>query len=207
MANLTSPIWRGSYPQSAGEYYSSGSYHGSWDVAMPSGTELLAPFRVKVLDANTGVANVPGGSGSPSNWITLGWEDDKRGKVSLYLQHLKDAKAGLVGEWIPGGQLVGHSGNSGNSSGPHLHLTFQKGYRYEWDRYAYLDHNDAIYPPSKAWEDEDMPLTDDDVERIAKKVWNMAIPESSDQKADEKPAKVYLRQAWARAGKAAEQEK
>lgn len=52
---------------------------------------------------------------------------------------------------------------------------------------------------------DDVPLTDDEIERIARKVWAFQIPEEGDSK-EEKPAKVYLRQTWNRAGRAAQQE-
>lgn len=171
---MKSPAWAGDWPISAGEVYSSGSYHGSWDVAMPSGTALFAPVAGQVLDRVTGVPNVPGGSGSPSNWATFGFTRADGSKVSLYFQHCERIAA-KVGAHLQPGDLIGYSGNSGNSSGPHLHLTYQPGWRYEWDRYAYLDNRSGIYPPSKAWEDVTMPLSDKDVDRIAKAVWDRKL--------------------------------
>lgn len=52
---------------------------------------------------------------------------------------------------------------------------------------------------------DDVPLTDDEIERIAKRVWNFAIAEGPDSK-QEQAAKAYLRETWRRAGRAAEQE-
>jgi murein DD-endopeptidase MepM/ murein hydrolase activator NlpD len=199
---VKSPAWKGDWPQSAGEYYSSGSYHGSWDIAMPSGTPIYAPVKGKVLDAVTGVPNVPGGSGSPSNWVTLGfsWYDGR--KVSLYFQHLKSAKTGLKGQWVEPGTLLGYSGNSGNSSGPHLHLTLQPGWRYAWDRYAYLDSHAGIYPPSRAWDPNwkdqpTMPLSNADADKIAKAVWERKI-DTKDASGNpiKKPAKWLLQNVW-----------
>jgi murein DD-endopeptidase MepM/ murein hydrolase activator NlpD len=171
---VKSPAWAGDHWQSAGEYYSSGTYHGSWDIAMPSGTKLFAPVACKVLDRVTGVPNVPGGSGSPSNWVTLGFQRLDGSKVSLYFQHCKSIVV-KPGQKLQPGDLIGYSGNSGNSSGPHLHLTFQNGWRYAWDRYAYLDNNSGIYPPSKSWEMVTLPLSNDDAKKVAKAVWDHKI--------------------------------
>jgi murein DD-endopeptidase MepM/ murein hydrolase activator NlpD len=171
---------------------------------MPSGTEVYAPVAGKVLDAVTGVPNVPGGSGSPSNWVTFGFMDKDGRKVSLYFQHLKDARTGLVGQWVQPGTLLGHSGNSGNSSGPHLHLTFQTGWRYEWDRYAYLDGSGAIYPPSKAWDTSwkgqpTMPLSDEDARKVAKAVWALKVDtKDASGKPLKKPASWLLQNGWMR---------
>jgi murein DD-endopeptidase MepM/ murein hydrolase activator NlpD len=172
---------------------------------MPSGTPIFAPVAGKVLDAVDGVPNVPGGSGSPSNWVTLGFHDVDGRELSLYFQHLSSARAGLVGQWVQPGDKLGESGTSGNSTGPHLHLTLQKGWRHEWDRYTYLDNDDALYPPSKCWDPQwkgspTMPLSDKDVSRIAAEVWSRKIDtEGTDGKPTSKPAQWLLQNVWQRA--------
>ena len=111
--------------------YSSGTPHGAIDVgACPIGTEVRAPFDGVVVDLEDGVPNNgPGArifSGKPSNWILLlvkmptnyGTVQD----ATLFFQHLSPGLAVKRGQRVKRGQLLGRTGNSGNSTGPHLHL-------------------------------------------------------------------------------------
>jgi murein DD-endopeptidase MepM/ murein hydrolase activator NlpD len=138
---------------SAGEYYSSGAYHGAFDIACPTGTVIHAAMPGRVIGCNRGVPkNQTGGSGSPSNWVliyTAPFPGFPHG-VTTYYQHLWHlAPIVKVGAHIPVGEKIATSDNTGNSSGPHLHLHVMKG---KQDRYAlYADHSLAVYPPSKAW--------------------------------------------------------
>ena len=179
---MKSPAWDGDWSQSAGEYYSSGTYHGSWDIAMPNYTTIRAPVDGEILDYVTGVPNVPGGSGSPSNWILLGFTRNGK-KECYYFQHLSKA---LVkrGQKVKEGDKIGESGNSGNSSGPHLHLTLQPGWKTAASRYDYLNNRTGIYPPSKGWEDMGLSQADKDwiktqinksVKDTADAVWNKQL--------------------------------
>ena len=138
---------------SAGQYYSSGTYHGAWDVACPTGTVLKAAMSGKVIGCNRGVPkNRTGGSGSPSNWIliyTPPFPGFPQG-VTMYYQHLWTlAPEVKVGASVTAGQQIGKTDNTGNSSGPHLHIHIMRGRQ---SRYAlYSNHGLAVYPPNKAW--------------------------------------------------------
>jgi murein DD-endopeptidase MepM/ murein hydrolase activator NlpD len=155
---VTSPGWQGKRVLTAGKYYRSGTYHGSWDVAMPNWTPLYAIEDGVILDLYTlAHNNVPGEriwSGKSSNWRMLGVVRPNGDKVTYFYQHLSPGSAGISrGQRVRKGQIIGYSGNSGNSSGPHLHLTAIRGWRWGWERYVYLrDRTQAIYPPSLAWE-------------------------------------------------------
>lgn len=147
--------WSGSYPVPVGWRYSSGNAHRAWDVGMWTGTRLVAPFNMYIAGRNDGVQNNrPGynpGSNSPSNWV-LGWGYDPRGnKVTVYFQHMSPGLRVRKGQTVKCGTLLGYSGNTGNSSGPHLHIHVMKG--WVSDRYLiYRDVGVAVYGPNKAWE-------------------------------------------------------
>jgi hypothetical protein len=145
--------YQGKYPLSAGYRYSSGSLHAAWDIAMPIGTPLYAPRDGIVLGCGDGVHNNRPGeriySGKPSNWVLLGVEKDGQ-KYGLYFQHLSPGIAVRQGQKIRAGQFLGRSGNSGNSSGPHLHNSAQRS--WSTDRYLYLNNlSMCVYPPNKLW--------------------------------------------------------
>jgi len=156
MTTVTSPAWPGARTLTAGEFYRSGAYHGAWDVAMPNWTPLYAVADGTIGDLYTTAANnQPGvnpGPGSASNWRLLHtWHAGQQ--VTVFYQHLSPGTGGVSrGQRVKKGQLIGYSGNSGNSSGPHLHIAVIKGWRYSWDRYInYSDRSLTVYPPSKVW--------------------------------------------------------
>lgn len=176
---VRSPGWVGAIRLSAGWAYSSGYAHRAWDVAMPLGTKLYAPRKGVVIGYNDGVRNNPygynPGSGSPSNWVLL-CHTINGVQVSSYWQHMSPGitlKIGQVvsgprfdpatGLQIPGsGTLLGESGNTGNSTGPHLHLASFVGCAKPtkpgantpagWSRYHYLSYpNRLIWEPNRLW--------------------------------------------------------
>ena len=156
---MPNPVPIAKYGLSAKEYYSSGSYHGAYDIPCPTGTRVVAPTNGLILACRNGVKpNRPGynpGSGAASNWVLL-WTGPMPGYpqgVTHYLQHLLEHYV-KEGQFVYAGQLIARSDNTGNSTGPHLHWHAMKGKQY--DRYAnYSDRSVAIYPPWKpvaAWE-------------------------------------------------------
>jgi murein DD-endopeptidase MepM/ murein hydrolase activator NlpD len=142
------------YGLSAGEWYrTSGLYHGAWDIPCPTHTALFAVMGGRVIGRNSGVpVNRTGGSGSPSNWIliyTPPFPGFPHGATTYY-QHLATVNRSVkVGAVVTPGQRIGSTDNTGNSSGPHLHLHVMYG---KQSRYAlYSNHQLAVYPPNKAW--------------------------------------------------------
>lgn len=95
---------------------SSGGEHSGVDF---TGGSILG----KPLYATTGgkvIANwTPGESGGGGN--TVVWEDSA-GKYHWYM-HMNDKSTLNVGDTIEGGTLIGYAGNTGHSTGPHLHYT------------------------------------------------------------------------------------
>lgn len=95
---------------------SSGGSHSGLDF---TGGSILG----KPLYATTGgevIANwTPGESGGGGN--TLVWKDSA-GKLHWYM-HMTDKSPLTVGQQFEGGEFIGYAGNTGHSTGPHLHYT------------------------------------------------------------------------------------
>ena len=86
-------------------YYSSGRYHGALDYGVPVGTEVYA--------AAEGVVLAAGWSNGGLGYYTC---IQHSGGLRTYYGHVKP------GDVVKKGQLIMLSGNTGNSSGPHLHF-------------------------------------------------------------------------------------
>lgn len=82
--------------------------HNGLDYALPSGTDVLAPHSGKVVEV---------AFDAPGYGLYIKIENSKEGSV---LAHLKDNLVS-IGAIVTEGQLIAHSGNTGNSTGPHLH--------------------------------------------------------------------------------------
>ncbi len=85
------------------------TFHDGVDIAVPTGTALYSAVE--------GTVTVSKYSDSAGNMITVrkdsGWE--------ITFMHM-DSRAISVGDKVEQGQYVGTSGNTGNSTGPHLHI-------------------------------------------------------------------------------------
>lgn len=161
---MTRGPWQGDHDITCGWRYSTGAAHFSWDIGVPMRTPLFAIGDGIIVDCQDGVRDqppgVPAGTGAPSNWIILRFEFPKESRYAgktgyAYYQHL--TKGGVKvhkGDRVKKGELIGRSGNSGNTSGPHLHLTILKpGYRMTREsRYGYLSNPaSVVWEPRLAW--------------------------------------------------------
>ncbi|WP_188839145.1 M23 family metallopeptidase [Flexivirga endophytica] len=90
------------------------TYHEGDDFAVAWGTPLLAMHTGTVVSAGW----VPG----LGNHVTIDYGD---GVQSVY-GHMSRIQV-VPGQWLGRGQLVGQSGDTGNSTGPHLHLEIHLG--------------------------------------------------------------------------------
>ena len=93
------------------KYY---SYHPGIDYGTPEGTEIKAP---KDLDVVSVTKDAIYGN-------RIGVQDPDSGQV-LYFSHLKDLPK--VGEKVKTGDVLGYTGNTGRSTGPHLDVEIKQG--------------------------------------------------------------------------------
>jgi murein DD-endopeptidase MepM/ murein hydrolase activator NlpD len=91
------------------------------DIAMPEGTPIVAArggVVVKTENAQTGRGTDPSG-----NFVRVLHDD---GTMGVYL-HLKQGSVNVrEGQRVAVGSALALSGNTGNSSGPHLHFVVQR---------------------------------------------------------------------------------
>lgn len=92
-----------------------GKSHGGIDYGLPEGTPVFA-------SANGTIQETPYDAPGFGNYIKLITDDG----TELYYGHLS-SKNLPGGARVKAGDLVGYSGNSGKSTGPHLHFEVRKG--------------------------------------------------------------------------------
>jgi len=93
-----------------------GQGHNGIDFGVPTGTKIVAALGGTVVE--TGNTDAVPGCLSYGKWVLL-----KHGNgLSTLYAHLSSVNV-TAGQSITTGQLIGHSGNTGYSTGPHLHFT------------------------------------------------------------------------------------
>lgn len=94
------------------------------DIAMPEGTPVVAARAGVVIDIEN--YHVRGGREADlldkANSVTILHED---GTMARYV-HLNAGQYTWVGQEVAAGTHIGYSGNTGYSSGPHLHFVVQR---------------------------------------------------------------------------------
>ena len=101
-------------------YYNNGNYHGGSDVPVSTGTKIYAMDGGTVQTAayKTGVGGAnPKGYG---NYVIIKHVIDGKPFYTIYA-HLSKVNV-KANDSVSQGQLIGESGNTGNSTGPHLHM-------------------------------------------------------------------------------------
>lgn len=114
--------------------------HSGTDMAAPDGTPFYACAggTIQYLGAATGYGR----------WIVIDHPDSEGGGCSEYGHMWSDLQGLAVGQWVDRGQIIGHVGANGQSTGPHLHLTvWEREYGgTRIDPETWLDG--APYPPT-----------------------------------------------------------
>ena len=93
-----------------------GSRHNGMDLGTPTGSKLYAPLTGTVRD--TGNTDAVPGCYSWGKWILI---DHPNGLSTMYA-HLSHIGV-TAGQTVRTGDIVGYTGNTGYSTGPHLHWT------------------------------------------------------------------------------------
>jgi hypothetical protein len=102
--------------------------HNGYDFAMPIGTPLRSIQEGTILKV------VDYGNTNVGKGVFVQWED---GKTAIY-GHMSQTSV-VPGQHVDVGTLLGYSGSTGHSTGPHLHFGLQEGGRFI-DPSPYVDH-------------------------------------------------------------------
>jgi len=122
------------------------TFHRGIDIACPEGTPVYAAEAGTVITADTGFH----GGGGTTIFINHG-----NGYYTCYM-HLSELKV-RVGDVVTKGQLIALSGNTGRSSGPHLHFgVYQGGSSKEFsvNPSLYFDGSYNLTGPNDGMEDD-----------------------------------------------------
>ncbi|MFB8103401.1 MULTISPECIES: M23 family metallopeptidase [unclassified Streptomyces] len=114
------------------QYRASGS---SWSSGYHTGSDFQAASGTPVKAIGPGTVVSAGWSGSYGNEVVIKHED------GMYSQYAHQSSLSVsAGQTVTGGQQIGLSGSTGNSTGPHLHFEVRTGpgYGSDVDPVAYL---------------------------------------------------------------------
>ena len=111
-------------------------FHHGVDVALPVGTPLTAPADGVVVKKGNG----------PSGGVTLILKHEDNRHTVYY--HLQKPSHLLKGTRVERGELIAYSGNTGASTGPHLHFEVRRSARWgdTVDPMPYLQAEETVEP-------------------------------------------------------------
>jgi len=111
-------------------------HHNGVDYAMAVGSPLYAIARGTVIFAGPSKLKFPNGEPAGGGYIVKLRHKVNGEWITSAFMHLKKGsikEAGIkVGDKVAEGQKIGESGNTGESTGPHLHFEIQRGKHYIW---------------------------------------------------------------------------
>jgi murein DD-endopeptidase MepM/ murein hydrolase activator NlpD len=88
-------------------------------LVMHQGIDLAAELGTPIHAAADGVVTGAAPNGGYGNWIEI----EHEGRLSTVYGHLSSFAPGIApGVWVQKGDLIGFVGNTGRSTGPHLHF-------------------------------------------------------------------------------------
>ena len=127
---------QGCYTITTAYTYRSGNQHSSryYYNGRACGIDISAPIGTEVRAAADGtvVNKADKGNTSFGKWLEIRHDD---GTCTVYA-HLSDFSMVNNGQRVSKGQLIARSGNSGNSTGPHLHFEMSNHDTYQYFKNA-----------------------------------------------------------------------
>lgn len=101
----------------------------AYDLASSIGTPVYAMRSGRVIRLQDKYPDTGGSQANASkfNYVWIEHEDGYRSAYAHLQQGFRNRVQLKAGDWVKAGQLIGYSGNSGWSSGPHLHVEVQRG--------------------------------------------------------------------------------
>ena len=105
----------------AGWYYSDGKLHRAIDLRAAVGTPVYAAEDGTVDWVQTWDGRSTRGDQSYGNLVRIRHADYNGGKLQTLYAHLQRVTV-KNGQAVREGEVIGYSGNTGNSTGPHLHF-------------------------------------------------------------------------------------
>jgi murein DD-endopeptidase MepM/ murein hydrolase activator NlpD len=108
-------------------------HHNGVDYASAIGTPVKAIAKGRVIYSGPSRLKFPNGEPRGGGYIVK-IRHKVRGEwiTSAYMHLRKGSLAVKKGDLVTEGQLIALSGNTGESTGPHLHFEIQRGKNYIW---------------------------------------------------------------------------
>jgi murein DD-endopeptidase MepM/ murein hydrolase activator NlpD len=106
------------------QYYEQTNGHNGIDYGLPERTPVMAAADGVVSRAELDTATAANSEVGYGYHIRLGHPN---GSMTIYGHLVKDGILVRTGQNVKMGELIGHSGNTGRSSGPHLHFELRTG--------------------------------------------------------------------------------
>lgn len=139
------PMWGNAKTYiSAGWTYSSGAGHYAIDAARPLGSPIYAPRDGVIGGSNNSVSNpskASPGAGKPGNGFCLWITGASGSKYTIFVNHLRKPIKCKTGQKVKAGDLLGYTGITGNTTGPHDHIVVMKGHVSWANRYSYINNS------------------------------------------------------------------
>jgi murein DD-endopeptidase MepM/ murein hydrolase activator NlpD len=106
-------------------------HHNGVDYATPVGTPVKAIANGKVLFSGPSTIKFPSGEPAGGGYLVkLRHKINGEWITSAYFHLKKGSLTAKKGDTVLEGEIIGLSGNTGESTGPHLHFEVQRGKNY-----------------------------------------------------------------------------